>query len=51
MRWRTVASGYALGVLTQGIVFPLFWQQPTLAHNLKMGLILTGMSLIRTYVR
>jgi len=44
-----VAVGYALAVLVQLLVFPVFGLQPTLAQNLKIGLIFTGVSLLRSY--
>ena len=44
-----VAVGYALAVATQILVFPMFGLHTTLAQNLKMGLIFTGISLIRSF--
>ena len=44
-----VVVGYVLAVLVQLLVFPVFGLQPTLAQNLKLGLIFTGVSLARSY--
>lgn len=45
-----VLVGYGLSVLVQLIVFPAVGLQPTLAQNLKIGLVFTVVSLIRSYV-
>ncbi len=45
-----VVVGYGLALLVQFIVFPVFGLQPTLAQNLKIGLIFTAVSLLRSYV-
>jgi hypothetical protein len=44
-----VVVGYGLAVVTQMLVFPLFGLHTTLAQNLKLGLIFTGISLIRSF--
>lgn len=44
-----VVVGYALAGLVQLLVFPVFGLQPTLAQNLKIGLIFTAASLLRSY--
>lgn len=44
-----VVVGYALAVLVQLLVFPVFGLQPTLAQNLTIGLIFTVVSLVRSY--
>ena len=44
-----VVVGYGLAVVTQMLVFPVFGLHTTLAQNLKMGLIFTGISLIRSF--
>ena len=44
-----VVVGYALAVLVQLLVFPVFGLQPTLAQNLKIGLVFTAVSLARSY--
>jgi len=44
-----VLAGYCLAVLVQLLVFPVFGLQPTLAQNLKIGLIFTAVSLVRSY--
>ena len=41
--------GYGLAVLVQLLVFPAFGLQPTLAQNLRIGLIFTAVSLLRSY--
>jgi len=45
-----VVVGYALAVITQLIVFPLFGLQVSLGDNLAIGILFTGGSLIRSYV-
>lgn len=45
-----VAIGYALAVVTQVLIFPLFGLHTTLEQNLKMGAVFTGVSLLRSYV-
>jgi hypothetical protein len=45
-----IVVGYALAVLTQLLVFPMFGLHASLADNLGIGLIFTGVSLIRSYV-
>jgi hypothetical protein len=44
-----VVAGYALAVLVQLLVFPVFGMHPTLVQNLKIGLIFTAVSLLRGY--
>ncbi len=44
-----VVVGYGVAVVTQILVFPVFGLHTTLALNLKMGLIFTGISLIRSF--
>jgi hypothetical protein len=44
-----VAVGYGVGVLTQMIVFPRLGLSATLEQNLGIGLIFTGVSLVRSY--
>ena len=44
-----VVIGYGLAVLVQLLAFPVFGLQPTLAQNLKIGLIFTAVSLLRSY--
>ncbi len=44
-----VAVGYVVAVLTQALVFPLFGLQASLAQNLKIGLIFTAVSIVRSY--
>ena len=45
-----IAVGYAIAVLTQITVFPLFGLHASLSENLVIGLIFTCVSLIRAYV-
>ena len=44
-----VIVGYGLAVTSQVIVFPLFGIHASVTTNLKIGLILTVISLIRSY--
>ena len=42
--------GYALALLTQAVVFPLFGIVTTLAQDSAIALIFTAVSLARSYV-
>lgn len=44
-----VVIGYALAIMTQIAVFPLFGMWPTLGENLTLGAVFTGVSLLRSY--
>ena len=44
-----VVVGYGVAVFTQMLVFPVFGLHTTLAQNSKLGLIFTGISLIRSF--
>jgi hypothetical protein len=44
-----VAVGYALAVITQIVVFPLFRLQVSLGDNLAIGAVFVGVSLVRSY--
>ena len=44
-----VAVGYGVAVLTQMLAFPLFGLEATLEQNLKIGLIFTAVSILRSY--
>ena len=45
-----IVVGYALAVLTQMIVFPLFGLHASLGENLLIGGLFTCISLARSYV-
>ncbi|MEZ0468487.1 hypothetical protein [Phaeobacter sp. SYSU ZJ3003] len=45
-----VIVGYGVAVVTQILIFPIFGLHTTLAQNLAMGGIFTGVSLIRSYL-
>jgi hypothetical protein len=45
-----VIVGYGVAVVTQILIFPIFGLQTTLAQNLQMGLLFTGVSIIRSFV-
>ncbi|MFM8808331.1 MAG: hypothetical protein ACKOJB_05400, partial [Chthoniobacterales bacterium] len=45
-----VLVGYGVAVTTQAVVFPLFGLHASLDQNLAIGLIFTGVSLVRSYV-
>lgn len=45
-----VLVGYIVAVATQYLVFPLFGLHATLSQNLMIGLIFTGVSLVRSYM-
>ncbi len=44
-----VAIGYGIAVSTQMLVFPVFGLQATVAQNLKMGLVFTVVSIVRSF--
>jgi hypothetical protein len=44
-----VVVGYGVAVAAQMIVFPWFGLQATLDQNLKIGLVFTFVSLVRSY--
>lgn len=44
-----VIVGYGVAVATQILIFPMFGLHMTLAQNLKMGLVFTGISIIRSF--
>ncbi len=45
-----VAVGYGVAVVTQILIFPVFGLETTLAQDLKMGAVFTGVSIARSYV-
>jgi hypothetical protein len=45
-----VVVGYAVAVVTQILIFPIFGLHTTLAQNLKMGAVFTVVSVARSYV-
>ena len=44
-----VIVGYGVAVVTQIVIFPVFGLHTTLAQNLKMGAVFTGISIVRSY--
>jgi len=44
-----VVVGYAVAVVTQILIFPVFSMHTTLAQNLKMGAVFTVVSICRSY--
>ena len=44
-----VIIGYGVAVATQILIFPVFGFHTTLAQNLKMGALFTGISIIRSF--
>ena len=44
-----IVVGYALAVLTQMIVFPLFGLHASLGENVMLAALFTGISLIRSF--
>ncbi len=44
-----VLVGYAVAVLAQILIFPTFGLHATLAQNLGIGLVFTGLSLVRSF--
>ena len=45
-----VIVGYGVAVVTQVLIFPIFGLHTTLAQNLQMGLLFTGVSIIRSFL-
>lgn len=45
-----VMVGYGVAVVTQILIFPIFGLHTTLAQNLQMGLLFTGVSIIRSFL-
>ena len=45
-----VGVGYAVAVITQILIFPVFGLHTTLAQNLKMGAVFTVVSIARSYI-
>ena len=45
-----VVVGYGVAVVTQILIFPVLGLHATLAQNLKMGLVFTGISIVRSFV-
>lgn len=45
-----VLVGYGVAVTTQMLVFPLFGWQASVQDNLMIGLIFTGVSLVRSFL-
>jgi hypothetical protein len=45
-----VVVGYGVAVVTQMLVFPLFGLHASLNQNLMMGLVFTGVSLVRSFL-
>ena len=44
-----VLVGYGVAVITQVVVFPMFGLAVTIAENLLIGTVFTGVSLVRSY--
>lgn len=45
-----VIVGYGVAVVTQILIFPIFGLHTTLAQNLQLGLLFTGVSIIRSFL-
>ena len=45
-----VIVGYGVAVVTQILIFPILGLHTTLAQNLQMGLLFTGVSLTRSFL-
>lgn len=44
-----VIVGYGVAVVTQMVVFPIFGLHPTLAQNLRIGVLFTVVSIARSF--
>lgn len=47
--FTNVIVGYGVAVVAQVLVFPVFGLHTTLAQNLKMGLVFSGVRTIRSF--
>lgn len=45
-----VIVGFGVAVATQILIFPIFGLHTTLVQNLQMGLIFTGVSILRSFI-
>lgn len=45
-----ICVGYGLSVAANVTVLPLFGMHPTVAESMVIGLVFTGISLVRSYV-
>ena len=45
-----IAIGYSINIVAQMVILPMFDLHTTLADNLGIGAMFTGISLVRTYV-
>lgn len=45
-----VIVGYGVAVVMQILIFPIFGPHTTLAQNLQMGLLFTGVRIIRSFL-
>lgn len=48
--FANVLIGYWISVLAQMLIFPLFGMKTSLGINLKIGLLFTVVSIVRSYV-
>ena len=44
-----VVVGYGIAVVTQILIFPVFGLHATLVQNLKMGVVFSGVSVLRSF--
>ena len=44
-----VIVGYGVAVVTQILIFPVFGLQTTLAQNMAMGVVFSGVSIARSF--
>lgn len=44
-----VIAGYGIALVTQIVVFPLLGLHPTLAQNLRISVVFTGVSIARSF--
>lgn len=47
--FANVVVGYGVAVVTQMLVFPGFGLQVTLVQNLKLGMVFTVLSIVRSF--
>lgn len=47
--WANIVIGYSINILANFAIFPLFGWQISLEQNIALGVIYTGISLVRSY--
>lgn len=48
--WTNIAIGYTINFVANLVVFPMFGYNVSIADNIVIGIIFTGISIVRQYV-